>query len=99
MTILEAYRGLLASNFSPVHDVEFHWYSAVRITFRCILIRPYWRDSLPTDWNYSSFIKEEGGLLGSQAVANDYLSRDVKVKAVLHVRTFRFHISVVHGLC
>ncbi|QRV76664.1 Peptidase family M28 protein [Ceratobasidium sp. AG-Ba] len=28
VTILEAYRALVAANFTPVHDVEFHWYSA-----------------------------------------------------------------------
>lgn len=28
VTILEAYRALIAANFTPVHDVEFHWYSA-----------------------------------------------------------------------
>jgi len=52
VTILEAYRGLVASNFTPTEDVWFHWYSA-----------------------------EEGGLLGSQAVARDFQSRSVKVKA------------------
>ncbi|KAG8791407.1 Leucine aminopeptidase 1, partial [Ceratobasidium sp. 428] len=52
VTILEAYRGLIAANFTPVHDVEFHWYSA-----------------------------EEGGLLGSQAVAQSYSARSAKVKA------------------
>lgn len=43
VTILEAYRALIASGFAPKRTVEFHWYSA-----------------------------EEGGLLGSQAVARDY---------------------------
>jgi leucyl aminopeptidase len=43
VTILEAYRALLASDFRPIRNVEFHWYSA-----------------------------EEGGLLGSQAVARSY---------------------------
>ena len=28
VTILEAYRGLIASNFTPTEDVWFHWYSA-----------------------------------------------------------------------
>jgi leucyl aminopeptidase len=54
VTILETYRGLLASNFTPVNDVEFHWYSA-----------------------------EEGGLLGSQAVAKEYRAQGAKVKAQL----------------
>jgi len=52
VTILEAYRGLIAANFTPVHDVEFHWYSA-----------------------------EEGGLLGSQAVAKSYKDSSANVKA------------------
>lgn len=55
VTILEAFRGLVAEGFKPEHDVEFHWYSA-----------------------------EEGGLLGSQAVAKDYASKNVDVRAVLH---------------
>ncbi|KAH9963857.1 peptidase [Russula dissimulans] len=53
VTILEAYRALIASDFRPVHPVEFHWYSA-----------------------------EEGGLLGSQAVAKDYKAKGVKVIAM-----------------
>lgn len=28
VTILEAYRALLAADFHPVENVEFHWYSA-----------------------------------------------------------------------
>ncbi|KAG8990248.1 Leucine aminopeptidase 1 [Tulasnella sp. JGI-2019a] len=52
VTILETYRALIASNFTPTEDVWFHWYSA-----------------------------EEGGLLGSQAVAKDFAARGVKVKA------------------
>ncbi|KAG8873876.1 Leucine aminopeptidase 1, partial [Tulasnella sp. 331] len=52
VTILESYRALIASNFTPIEDVWFHWYSA-----------------------------EEGGLLGSQAVARDFAARGVKVKA------------------
>ncbi|KAJ7638664.1 peptidase [Roridomyces roridus] len=46
VTILEAYRGLLAADFHPARTIEFHWYSA-----------------------------EEGGLLGSQAVASHYEGR------------------------
>jgi len=46
VTILEAYRGLLATDFHPERTIEFHWYSA-----------------------------EEGGLLGSQAVAQAYEGR------------------------
>lgn len=54
VTILETYRVLLQANFTPIHDVEWHFYSA-----------------------------EEGGLLGSQSVVNDYVSREVKVKSQL----------------
>ena len=35
MSILEAYRALIAANFRPERAVEFHWYSAeVRLCFR-----------------------------------------------------------------
>ncbi|KAI0295823.1 peptidase [Multifurca ochricompacta] len=53
VTILEAYRALIASDFRPVQHVEFHWYSA-----------------------------EEGGLLGSQAVAKDYAAKEANVVAM-----------------
>ncbi|OSX59187.1 hypothetical protein POSPLADRAFT_1059399 [Postia placenta MAD-698-R-SB12] len=53
MSILEAYRALLAADFRPERAVEFHWYSA-----------------------------EEGGLLGSQAIAQDYERRGVNVIAM-----------------
>jgi leucyl aminopeptidase len=53
VTILEAYRALIASDFHPIQNVEFHWYSA-----------------------------EEGGLLGSQAVAKDYEKRGANVIAM-----------------
>jgi len=53
VTILEAYRALIAADFHPDRPVEFHWYSA-----------------------------EEGGLLGSQAVALDYEARSVNVLAM-----------------
>ncbi|KZT72590.1 peptidase [Daedalea quercina L-15889] len=53
MSILEAYRALLAADFRPELAVEFHWYSA-----------------------------EEGGLLGSQAIAQEYERRGVNVVAM-----------------
>ncbi|KAJ2916509.1 hypothetical protein MD484_g3917, partial [Candolleomyces efflorescens] len=53
VTILEAYRGLIAADFHPVRAVEFHWYSA-----------------------------EEGGLLGSQAVAQAYEQRSANIIAM-----------------
>ncbi|KAG8756534.1 Leucine aminopeptidase 1, partial [Serendipita sp. 396] len=52
VTILEAYRVLLATGFKPKNDIEFHWYSA-----------------------------EEGGLLGSQAVAAEYKRQNATVLA------------------
>jgi len=53
ISILEAFRVLIAADFHPVRTIEFHWYSA-----------------------------EEGGLLGSQAVAKDYEARSVNVLAM-----------------
>ncbi|KAF6762881.1 peptidase [Ephemerocybe angulata] len=53
VTILEAYRALIAADFRPIRSVEFHWYSA-----------------------------EEGGLLGSQAVAQAYEKRSANVIAM-----------------
>ncbi|TRM68282.1 hypothetical protein BD626DRAFT_481287 [Schizophyllum amplum] len=53
VTVLEAYRGLIAAGFQPDRTVEFHWYSA-----------------------------EEGGLLGSQAVAKDYAAKSANVIAM-----------------
>ncbi|TFL03554.1 peptidase [Pterulicium gracile] len=53
VTVLEAYRALLASDFRPERTVEFHWYSA-----------------------------EEGGLLGSQAVARSYEAAGADVYAM-----------------
>lgn len=35
VTILEAYRGLIAADFHPVRPVEFHWYSAEVFCFAC----------------------------------------------------------------
>jgi len=53
VSILEAYRALIAADYRPLRTIEFHWYSA-----------------------------EEGGLLGSQAVAKDYHARSVEVFAM-----------------
>ncbi|KXN86341.1 Leucine aminopeptidase 1 [Leucoagaricus sp. SymC.cos] len=53
VTILEAYRALIAADFRPVRTLEFHWYSA-----------------------------EEGGLLGSQAVARKYAAEGARVLAM-----------------
>lgn len=37
VTILEAYRALIAADFHPVRAVEFHWYSAEVDIFLCLL--------------------------------------------------------------
>ena len=89
VTILEAYRALLAANFTPIHDVEFHWYSAVSPfpgRHCCVLFRVAPDNgNLPPCW-YLYIRQEEGGLLGSQAVATEYASRSAKIKAQLQVR-------------
>ncbi|WFC98206.1 bacterial leucyl aminopeptidase [Malassezia yamatoensis] len=54
VTLLETLRSLIAVDWTPESDVEFHWYSA-----------------------------EEGGLLGSQAVAQEYEDKGIKVQAML----------------
>jgi len=36
VTILETYRALLAANFTPVNDVEFHWYSRKKVDFSAL---------------------------------------------------------------
>ncbi|WFD05063.1 bacterial leucyl aminopeptidase [Malassezia vespertilionis] len=54
VTLLETIRVLLAAQWRPESDVEFHFYAA-----------------------------EEGGLLGSQAVAQSYARRHVLVRAML----------------
>jgi len=56
VTILEAYRALIAAGFRPNKTVEFHWYAA-----------------------------EEGGLLGSQAVAQKYNANGVNVIAMIQM--------------
>lgn len=56
VTILEAFRALLATKFEPKIPVEFHWYSA-----------------------------EEGGLLGSQAIATSYEQAGANVKAMIQM--------------
>lgn len=41
VTILEAYRGLIAADFHPVRAVEFHWYSAEVHTILAFLLYFY----------------------------------------------------------
>lgn len=60
VTILEAYRALLAAEYLPETPVEFHWYSA-----------------------------EEGGLLGSQAIAQRYAEEGKQVKAMVQMDMVR----------
>jgi len=53
---VEAFRALVAANYTPETPVEFHYFSA-----------------------------EEGGLLGSQAIAKSYEDKGVKVLAMLQM--------------
>ncbi|KAH0836522.1 hypothetical protein J3R83DRAFT_8161 [Lanmaoa asiatica] len=70
VTILESYRALLASGFVPERPVEFHWYSAEVSS----LVERYSIGGL--------FDTQEGGLLGSQAVAQAYAAQDREVYAM-----------------
>jgi len=56
VTILEAFRALLETNYKPNRSLEFHWYSA-----------------------------EEGGLLGSQAMAKAYADERIEVYGMLQM--------------
>jgi hypothetical protein len=76
VTILEAYRALIKSDFRPVQHVEFHWYSAE-------VSSSIWPATVS---NFSACTKE-GGLLGSQAVAKSYEANGVNVIAMSQVST------------
>jgi leucyl aminopeptidase len=84
VTILEAYRALIKSNFRPVQHVEFHWYSAEVSPSICPA----------TVLNFSACPKE-GGLLGSQAVAKSYEANGVNVIAMSQVSTM---LSIYPGV-
>lgn len=76
VTLIEALRALLSKGWRPVKDIEFHWYSAGETDSgpfcACTsLIRCPWRCA------------EEGGLLGSQEVAQSYAERGVRPAAML----------------
>lgn len=83
VTILEAYRGLISADFQPLRTVEFHWYSAE--------VRPSSWHSFLVLGHLSIYLSpsQEGGLLGSQALARDYESRNVNVIAMSQVRLLR----------
>lgn len=84
VTILEAYRALITSDFRPVQPVEFHWYSAEVGSSICST----------TVLNINAYLKE-GGLLGSQAVAKDYEARGVNVLAMSQVsRSYVLGLSI-----
>jgi bacterial leucyl aminopeptidase len=84
VTILEAYRALILSDFRPVRPVEFHWYSAE--------VGSSMRSTTVLDFNACP---QEGGLLGSQAVAKDYEARGVKVIAMSQVsRSYILGLSI-----
>jgi bacterial leucyl aminopeptidase len=74
VSILEAYRALITSDFRPVEHIEFHWYSAE------VGSSMY----STTVFEIYAFPKE-GGLLGSQAVAKDYEAKGVNVIAMSQV--------------
>lgn len=75
MSILEAYRALIASGFRPERSVEFHWYSAEVCQALCL------RGALMR----CRLLPQEGGLLGSQVVAQAYENRDANVVAMSQV--------------
>ncbi len=77
VTILEAYRALILSDFRPIEHVEFHWYSAEVDSSMC-----------STMLLNTNACPKEGGLLGSQAVAKDYEARGVNVIAMSQVSRF-----------
>lgn len=81
MTILEAYRALIAADFRPVQNIEFHWYSA-EVGRLCI-----------RECNLLTGQYQEGGLLGSQAIARDYEARKVPVIAMSQVSKAKFPSS------
>jgi bacterial leucyl aminopeptidase len=88
VTILEAYRALITSDFRPVEHIEFHWYSAEVCHSMC--------STTVLDFNACP---KEGGLLGSQAVAKEYEARGVNVIAMSQVsRTYLFGLSVYQSL-
>lgn len=76
VTILEAYRALITADFRPIRTVEFHWYSAeVRIRFKQVI----------PSLTFSLVASQEGGLLGSQAVAKHYEANGAHVLAMSQV--------------
>jgi bacterial leucyl aminopeptidase len=84
VSILEAYRALITSDFRPVEHIEFHWYSAEVGSSMCST----------TVLNFNACPKE-GGLLGSQAVAKDYEARGVNVIAMSQVsRSYASGLSI-----
>ncbi|KAJ7461690.1 peptidase [Mycena galericulata] len=64
VTILEAYRALLLTNYIPVSPLEFHFYAG-----------------------------EEGGLLGSQAIASRYESAGKSVKGMIQFDMTAWHAA------
>ena len=78
VTILESYRALISSNFRPVRPVEFHWYSAEVRKFTAVLHIELIADPMAP-------AMQEGGLLGSQAVASAYEARSANVYAMSQV--------------
>ncbi len=84
---MEAYRGLIAAGFQPDRTVEFHWYSA-EVCFTYLRLRSVCKINVFE-------LDQEGGLLGSQAVAKSYESRNVNVVAMSQVRVYRFKTQFI----
>ena len=71
---------MLASDFRPIRPIEFHWYSA-EVSPRVLI------DGIHSKTVTRRLMRiQEGGLLGSQAVASDYERRSVNVLAMSQVR-------------
>jgi leucyl aminopeptidase len=80
VTLVEALRALLSQGWQPERNVEFHW--CVFYASLCGLKRGRWlmEHACFLTRRYSA---EEGGLLGSQEVAQSYASKGVTVGAML----------------
>lgn len=74
-TILETFGALIANDYVPAnHSLEFHCACTLRLSVLTYLIE-----------RRKGYSAEEGGLLGSQAVANAYKARGQKVRAMIQL--------------
>jgi len=81
VNLLEVFRVLVASGFAPSVPVEFHFYSGTFLWwFLCV------NNALSRMNFFSSvFLGEEGGLLGSNAIATSYKSAGKAVRAMVNL--------------